>query len=324
VDINADGRIDILTGCYSHDEMGSEMGGLFQVLYGTEKGFTAAQILKGSDGKRLVLPSGGAAPAPAAAPTPEEGGEADDEFAAAVMAMEADPITDRICTRPTAVDFDGDGDLDIVSGNFSGTFVLFVGAGAGAFAPEGRVLTATNGQPLRVDMHSDPVFADWDGDGDLDLLSGSVMGSVSLALNTGSKTAPAYAPFEVLIASAGEMAQMATRVSLDDSHLTMPQRDTRIWVDDVDGDGKLDILVGDTCELITPAKGLDLATAQAKYDELLQRQAEMWSDDVGYGPDGPTEEQMNELMKRFEEMDREMAKVVQRESTGYVWLYRRN
>jgi hypothetical protein len=173
-------------------------------------------------------------------------------------------------------------------------------------------------------MHSDPVFADWDGDGDLDLLSGSVMGAVSLAVNTGSASAPAYAPFEVLIPSAGEMAQNATRVAVDDSHLTMPQRDTRIWVDDVDGDGKLDVLVGDTCEVITPADGLDVATAQAKYDELMRRQSELWSEQPDYGSEGPTQEQMDELMKRYDEMEREFAKVVKRESTGYVWLYRRN
>lgn len=321
MDINADGKIDILTGCYSHDEMGAEMGGLFQVLWGTDKGFTAPQILKGTDGVRLVLPSGGSGSMRASAPLAPQGDEAENE--AAIAAMEADPIIDRICTRPTAVDFDGDGDLDIVSGNFSGTFVLFSGEGAGKFAPRGTVLNDAAGTALRVDMHSDPVFADWDGDGDLDILSGSVMGGVYLAVNQGTRGEPQYAPFETLIHSAGEMAQLSTRVMPDDSHLTMPQNDTRIWVDDVNGDGKLDVLVGDTCELITPADGLDLATAQAKYDELLKRQAEMFSNDAGYGPDGPSEEQMNEIMKRYEEMDREFAKVVKRESTGYVWVYER-
>jgi hypothetical protein len=324
VDINADGKIDILTGCYSHDDMGSEMGGLFQVLWGTEAGFKSPEILKGSDGKRLLVSIGSATPAAAPAAPGESDDEAAEEDAFAMLAMEADPMLDRICTRPTAVDFDNDGDLDIVTGNFGGTFVHFAGAGKGVFAPQGTLLLDVNGQPLQVEMHSDPVFADWDGDGDLDLFSGSVEGSVSIALNTGSRSAPAYAPFEVLIASAGSTAQLATRVMPDDNHLAMPQRDTRIWVDDVDGDGKLDILVGDTCEVITPAEGLDLATAQAKYDELLKRQAELFSNEGGYGPDGPSQEQFEEMMERLEEMDREMAKVVRRDSTGFVWLYRRN
>jgi hypothetical protein len=318
VDINADGRIDILTGCYSHDEMGSEMGGLFQVLYGSEKGFTAPQILKGTDGVRLVLPSGGSGPMRASAPLVPQDGEAE----AAMVAMDADPVIDRICTRPTAVDFDNDGDLDIVSGNFSGTFVLFGGEGAGAFAQLGTVLNDVNGQPLRVDMHSDPVFADWDGDGDLDILSGSVMGGVYLAVNQGSRAEPQYAPFETLIPSAGESAELSSRVMPDDSHLTMPQNDTRIWVDDVNGDGKLDVLVGDTTQLIMPADGLDLATAQAKYDELMRRQSEIWMG-AEYGAEGPTQEQMEEQMKRYEELEKEFEKVVKRESTGFVWLYTR-
>jgi len=32
--------------------------------------------------------------------------------------------------------------------------------------------------------------------------------------------------------------------------------DTRVWVDDVNGDGKLDILVGDNVSLISSADGL--------------------------------------------------------------------
>ena len=51
-----------------------------------------------------------------------------------------DPDIDRICTRPTAVDLDGDGKLDIVSGNFRGTFHFFAGQGKGKFAPKSTLL----------------------------------------------------------------------------------------------------------------------------------------------------------------------------------------
>lgn len=270
------------------------MAGLFQVLWGEEGGgLRAAEPLKGSDGQLLLLPGAG-----------------------------DDGIVSRICTRPTAVDHDGNGTLDIVSGNFGGTFVYFAGTGPGAFAPDGVVLKDRHGEELSVDGHSDPVFYDWDGDGDLDLLSGCMSGGVYLATNQGSRTEPAYDAFVTLVLSAGRSGALNWRVTADDSHLKMPQNDTRIWVDDVDGDGKADLLVGDSATVITPAEGLSVAEAQAKYDELMKRQAEIFSG-IEYGEEGPSEEQMEEQMKRYGELEAELAKVVVQESTGFVWLYKR-
>jgi len=87
-----------------------------------------AEVLCGTDGKTLIIAAGS--------------GE--------------DPDNDRICTRPTAIDLDGDGKLDIVSGNFRGTFAVFAGEGKVRFAPKSTLLTA-DGAPLSVDYHSDGV-----------------------------------------------------------------------------------------------------------------------------------------------------------------------
>ena len=74
------------------------MAGLFQVLWGKTDGtFKAAEALKGTDDKPLLIPLGKG----------EQG------------------WIDGICTRPTALDWDGDGNLDLISGNFTGTFFLF-------------------------------------------------------------------------------------------------------------------------------------------------------------------------------------------------------
>jgi hypothetical protein len=158
VDIDGDGHLDILSGSYSRME--KDMAGLFQVLYGKGDGkFRQAEVLKGTDGQPLIIPAKG-----------------------------DDQVTEKICTRPFAVDWDGDGHLDLVVGNFAGTFYWFKGQGKGKFAPKPELIKAGGG-PLRIrGAHSDPVVIDWDGDGDLDLISGSSDGGVWLAEK---KTSPA-------------------------------------------------------------------------------------------------------------------------------------
>ena len=190
------------------------MAGLFHVLYGDAEGaFSAPKALQGTDGKPLVIPM----------PEPRD-------------------IAVTVCTRPTAVDWDGDGKLDIVSGNFRGTFFLFKGEGEGKFAANPEKLKFADGKDMKLpdDYHSDPFPIDWDGDGDLDLLSGSANGKVFLGQNTAKKgEKPQIAAFEALIEdNPAESIGGAT-----------DRRATRIHVDDVDGDGKLDILVGDRFSL---------------------------------------------------------------------------
>ena len=73
---------------------------------------------------------------------------------------------------------------------------------------------------------------------------------------------PELAPFQTLI-EAG--LPFAYGQPLKEDDLTGPTSSTRIWVDDVNGDGKLDLLVGDSVYLIRPANGLTTEEFQEKF-----------------------------------------------------------
>lgn len=288
MELNGDGNIDILSGSYSrHDK---DMAGLFQVLWGNKDGtFRAPEGLKGSDGELLIL-------------TTTEGAG-------------TDTMVQKICTRPTAVDLDGDGKLDLVSGNFGGTFAFFRGEDGGKFAPKSTWLQA-GGKEMHVPHHSDPCFVDWDKDGDLDLLSGSSSGGVFLFENQGSKTAPKFAA-SVALLSATDHTEESTEPRFGDAHLTGPKGSTRVFVADVNGDGKLDLLVGDQVTLTHLATGVTEADAKAKFKVWQAKRQAFLSLPM---PENATKEQQQKWQTDYQALDEERDKFAREEMTGFVWL----
>ncbi|MFY9345117.1 MAG: VCBS repeat-containing protein [Planctomycetota bacterium] len=294
MDVNGDGMLDVLSGSYSRKDR--DMAGLFQVLYGKKGGtWGEAEVLNGSDGQPLLLPKGS------------------DE--------QADLA--RICTRAFAADLDGDGKLDLVSGNFGGTFACFAGEGPGKFAPKATWLEA-GGQQLQVSSHSDPFLVDWDRDGDLDLLSGSAQGGVFLFVNEGSKQAPKFAAMQTLVAGSGGHMVMngddgdAPEVHFGDAHLKGPGDDTRVWADDVNGDGKLDLLVGDMVTLVHLAKGVDEKTARTKLAAWTKKQQKFFQE-----PQGDDEASQKKWRATYDALEKEKEEFAKDQMTGFVWLYLR-
>ena len=284
MDIDGDGALDILSGSYSR--MDKDMAGLFQVLYGNKGGtFRKAEVLKGTDGEPLIIPAKGDT-----------------------------QLTEKICTRPFAVDWAGNGKLDLIVGNFSGTFYRFKGEGKGKFAPTPELLMA-DGKPLKLPgAHSDPFVVDWDGDGALDLLSGCSDGGVYWAKNRAGKGKPPdLAPFEALIKPRPRVGGGAI---LREQDLTGPSNASRIWVADINGDGKLDILVGDCVTLVSPANGLSDEEFNKKYaDWQKEFQA------VTNALNSADEKTRATAREEYQKVYNRRSEFMRQEMTGFVWLY---
>lgn len=302
MDVNGDNLIDIVSGSYSHTEPSVDMAGYFQVLHGMPGGkWKAAQVLRGNDDKPLLLPNHGEEQADLA----------------------------KICTRAFVADLDDDGNLDLVSGNFGGTFGWFRGEDAGGFAPESTWLQAA-GAPMQVQMHSDPFLVDWDGDGDLDLLSGSAEGGAFLFTNVGSKAEPKFAAMQTLVEPGGGHLSVVTRsgedptearvakVPFGDAHLEGPSSSTRVWADDVDGDGTLDLLIGDSITLQFSLEGKSEAetrVALLAWEKKLQELMERIQPNADGAPDAAVSDESQKHYQARKEVLRE-------EMTGFIWFFK--
>lgn len=291
MDINEDGRRDILSGSYSRMEQ--PMAGLFQVLYGNADGtFKKAEVLKGTDGEPLIIPIKG-----------------------------QEQLTETICTRPFAVDWDGDGHLDLVVGNFEGTFYWFKGEGKGKFQPRPQaIMTGKAGgdRPLKIPgAHGDPFVIDWDGDGDLDVLSGTSEGGVMWAENqAGRGKPPDMKPFQWLIKPGGGVGHGGAGRLLNEEQLTGPTACTRVWVDDVNGDGKPDLLVGDSVNLVSPANGLSEAEFEKK-SAAWQAAIAAASKEMSAADEAKSNKARDEYQKLYQQREQFMKE----DRTGFVWLY---
>ncbi len=270
------------------------MAGLFQVLWGNTEGkFSPAATLNGTDEKPLII----------SAPEVSAGYDSD---------------IDRICTRPVAVDWDSDGDLDLISGNFGGTFCMFRGEGQGKFQPTSELVMIGNDVLRIAGHHSDPFCIDWDKDGDVDLLSGSTNGGVQWSENTaGAGKLPELKEFVALIEPGPQTGQGEM---LKESELTAPTRSTRIWVDDINEDGKLDILVGDSTTLTSPADGLTEEECKAKEVEWQSKMEDL-SKKLNAIDENTDSAESEKVHAEFNTLYQERNTFIKEDSTGFVWLY---
>ncbi|WP_426582414.1 FG-GAP-like repeat-containing protein, partial [Dapis sp. BLCC M229] len=135
-------------------------------------------------------------------------------------------------SAPTFADVDGDGDLDLIVGEYDGNLNYFENTGT-VTNPLYLQQTSTDNPFNGIDVgryNSTPTFADVDGDEDLDLIVGESDGNLNYFENTGTVTNPIY------------LQQTSTDNPFNGINMGFCSTPTFA---DLDGDGDLDLIVGE-------------------------------------------------------------------------------
>lgn len=172
-----------------------------------------------------------------------KGGTQSGEFEAPVqLKMETGEALETFgCPSPNLHDWDADGDLDLLCGEFLDGFTYFENVGSRE-APQfasGRKINNSRGELLKMELQMIvPVAFDWDRDGAMDLIVGDEDGRVAFIRNTGRINENRNPQFEdpkyfQQMADTLKCGALATPVGVD-------------W----DQDGDEDILSGNTAGYI--------------------------------------------------------------------------
>ena len=254
-DIDGDGRDDLTAGSYAP--------GLIYWFRGESEGFAARRSLTDRDGIPLITRLG----------------------------TVAEKLADSFNAKPAWMDWDDDGDLDLIVGNLVGDLIVRRNEGpahkAGLTADpkqpvfsrqssrtawQSDIFDFVDGGPglLATEKYLTPATADWDQDGLIDIVIGAQSGAVYWLRNTGEVGAPTFAAPERLLPplpgngyppsvllEAGESVGRGARASVD--------------VADYNGDGKPDLIVGDWSRTLRPRADLTAAerTAFGELQEAL-------------------------------------------------------
>ena len=262
----------------------------------------------------------------------------DGAFAAGETLKDAagQPVNAGSAAAAHATDWNGDGRLDLLIGVIDGS-VYFV-------PREQRDETLALGEPQRLKLKlpaehalSDAglVAADWDADGRLDLLVGAGDGSVWFFRNVGGPGQPQLAEGVRLIPESpvgwgGDAVRQESDWGVR----------VKLCAADFNGDGRLDLLVGDYCggfEGEPPQTAQEQAEEQAalaRLPEVRKAWAQTYADyrQALASGDDSSQQRLDEIRSELVRLKDEIAAcesirgryAPQRQAHGFVWMWLRN
>lgn len=324
MDINADGYDDIIVG--GHD-------GIAQVVYGSREGFKEAENILDRDGGRVTLSKY------------YEWNEVEGEKTGWRYRYDG-PKTH--CTSVNAVDWDADGDLDLLLGDSAkgGLYVRINEGSAEAhqFATKNIAVLAGD-EPVSIESCvSDSVLVDWNQDGRFDIILGGVGGGIYLLENTGDAKTPKFSAVVTLVKPADERAVKGARSSrkrlafVETVNNLPAEPGSGIYLEatDYDNDGKLDLLVGARCtwendevEELTTAEKEDVVRLNAKFERLSKQIDEAYAE-IKTTENSSTKQELSKKAQRLtlemRVVDRKRrnltAKKKRKRHDDFIWLLR--
>lgn len=235
------------------------------------------------------------------------------------------PDMDSLAASPWLVDWDGDQDLDLLVGNIAGHVILIENEGDAKQPQFGRKQRLqVDGGDLNVGSDAGPTTADWDGDGRFDLIVGADDGRVVWYRNTGSGKSVELAPGQDLVEASGHQPL---------KHGTEPERSgnrAKVHCPDWNGDGLLDLLVGDFRSVQMPEP--ELTAEQRKQRDELQKQlrelSQLMSPLFQKQQEGELskqeQKQLDEILAKNTEVWQELRPLqAEHRTAGFVWVHLR-